>query len=1068
MPLIEDLTVENLKEFGIQGLSFTMPATTQKWSGENSSNPSITFDAATLCLSNGNNWLTPFSGIVNAVNSSDKKLVFSLQKADGSMLNEDGAVLRLFPQQILRMKRLMALKYDKDNTHAFEWTGGNTLRQVPAYIFYSGAAAAAVTGGYINVGEDLGVSGTMSFFDEQGHILHPLYVASLVTSLIGLYPILDIDTDSSLDDQLGAIIGLATNSSTVRLVKPDGMPYDGNHVQGITAVNAGVGLFSLDTYSGSDSDLKAELKREDATDEDGAFPPLKAAQFFMGNVCYGRLMQTVPLPKLPSSLGANTLSHDFFTVQVVATESYLLGTPNSAFNGTKLEPKPPIRLHQNVSALTTGNHLMGRLQTIFSGTLSEGLCVGTGIDDTLVLPLNDTSVLWPQFPGIGSVTADTSFPSKLKDEIQANSQAAFITPTAGQATDVRLQLTGVPVGAAIRVYNRVFGADAIVSRGDGAGGVCTDSVSPATGRTLNGEIVLVLKDPLGLRRPDGTITVPTDPKLFFDLMINLNDGTSKRLYGAIVLPVQAPVSYSPSTTNNVLQPLTKKGISNTPIIGLNHTTITSLDFSNFNNFLNSILALSGELQPRDAPRHPTMARRDLLAASLKGGSWAALLGGGPILSQAHNAGQDNGCPGGPGGKESANVGIYTEQGQLAYDIGRMAFRRCLNIYERVVQLAESPWNEPAAATPLGETDAPTQAVGTFNAAVLQNIAAYCETPELALLKPLVESNISSIPTSFDGFIDSVVAWINGLNLGTLPSLLSSGLDRLRTELVDKLNDLKDDNTLSESDKERVYNEVLRELSAACYGRRDTQWSIEEAIKNARHFIYLETPGFSFTKGATSAEYAIDLIQELTTQLNNKPGLRVILCVPRKPDFAPQYEQWIKSELKERLTIINSLPSRQVVAFHPIGFPGRASNLEQTVMIVDDVWALVGSSSFRRRGLSFDGSSDIVLTDNQRSNGHSLAIKQMRVGLLKQRLGIPLSDTTSSRALQLQNIQACFGMIRQQLIAGGLGKIERLFNGHERGVPYVDPTINRELANPDGLEFNTLEATVYAAFTGLAL
>ncbi|MBK8414676.1 MAG: hypothetical protein IPL22_09395 [Bacteroidetes bacterium] len=153
---------------------------------------------------------------------------------------------------------------------------------------------------------------------------------------------------------------------------------------------------------------------------------------------------------------------------------------------------------------------------------------------------------------------DNSFPANLKNELQTHCRADFIIPGSGQATDVRLRLTGIPVGAAIRVYNRVFGNDAIVSRGDGAGGVCTRSVSPFDGRTLNGEIDLILIDPLGLRRPDGTVTVPTDPKLFFDLMINLTNGTGKRLFGALMLPIQAPISFATPTTSNVLQPLTKK------------------------------------------------------------------------------------------------------------------------------------------------------------------------------------------------------------------------------------------------------------------------------------------------------------------------------------------------------------------------------------------------------------------------------------------------------------------------------------------------------------------------------
>ncbi|MBK8414678.1 MAG: hypothetical protein IPL22_09405 [Bacteroidetes bacterium] len=134
MALIEDLTIENLKEFGIQGLSFTMPVSTQKWSNVADDDGAIEFDQATLSLNNDNNWLAPFSGVVNTVNNSDKKLVFSLQKTDGSMVNEAGAVLRLFPQQILRMKRLIALKFETANTHTFEQANGNVLRQVPAYF----------------------------------------------------------------------------------------------------------------------------------------------------------------------------------------------------------------------------------------------------------------------------------------------------------------------------------------------------------------------------------------------------------------------------------------------------------------------------------------------------------------------------------------------------------------------------------------------------------------------------------------------------------------------------------------------------------------------------------------------------------------------------------------------------------------------------------------------------------------------------------------------------------------------------------------------------------------------
>ncbi len=45
---------------------------------------------------------------------------------------------------------------------------------------------------------------------------------------------------------------------------------------------------------------------------------------------------------------------------------------------------------------------------------------------------------------------------------------------------------------------------------------------------------------------------------------------------------------------------------------------------------------------------------------------------------------------------------------------------------------------------------------------------------------------------------------------------------------------------------------------------------------------------------------------------------------------------------------------RVVAFSPVGFPGRWSAIRSTVVLIDDVYALVGTSHLRRRGMTFDG------------------------------------------------------------------------------------------------------------------
>ena len=66
------------------------------------------------------------------------------------------------------------------------------------------------------------------------------------------------------------------------------------------------------------------------------------------------------------------------------------------------------------------------------------------------------------------------------------------------------------------------------------------------------------------------------------------------------------------------------------------------------------------------------------------------------------------------------------------------------------------------------------------------------------------------------------------------------------------------------------------------------------------------------------------------RLNAAPGLHVAICIPRDPDFPPGYEPAGAYEATARRKAIVELPSAsspeasRVVAFHPVGFPGRRS------------------------------------------------------------------------------------------------------------------------------------------------
>ncbi|PZX55355.1 hypothetical protein LV84_02493 [Algoriphagus ratkowskyi] len=1074
MTLLQTLAKTSLKEKGIEGLGLTMPACTPKWIDVADIDPGLTLNEATLTLSGSSeNWLAPLPGLFSKTNTSDRPIQFSLQKADGSMINSIGAVIQIFPQVILRLRRLIALKTETENTHTPLRAEGTTVRQVPAFIFIEGTAPTDLISTSIQAGEDSEISGTISFFDEQGFILHPLYVASMLNAILKFYPILSIE--GSPENQLQTIIGLQTASKMIRVVEMNGLPYTGDQFEGITVRESSAALFDLDVYTGSDTELQGEIKRKAITTAaDGDFPAELANKFLISNVCYGRMLAEVVVPKMsiPETDDPNWI-HDFFTFQVMDLRNFLTGSPNIEFNGTKLEPKPYIRLNQNLTLLSDGNSILGHLNELFSDTPDESLLVAPTIDTKIPLPPNSIDSRWPSFPTIpASITPpadDVFFPTNFKSQVQSNSTAQFINhPAAGQPTEVLLTLRGIPSGAAVRVFNRDFDDDATVSRGDGKGGVCITEIVAEDGRTFNGELILKLSDPLGLLRPTGTTTVPTDPELIFDMMIIRQNPKTKRLFGALTIPITAPNVVDPTApADNSFESVAKKGVCNSAILGLKNSFSGDFDFSDSTSTLNTILSFMGETNPRDAPRQPTMARREVLYATKKNDVWKGGISGGLLNASFHHAQQDLGSPGSPGGAENTVTGIQTS-GQLAYDLARMAFRRTTSFYERFLPIRDDLWEQPDNPTALAASDSPTVSAGIFAGALLQTVSPNCETPELSISKIFLEDRIDDIPKNLDELIDLLVEFIDNLNLDLsgMPEPVGGALGNIETELKNLLNGLKDGDPLSESQNERFYNEVLRELSASIYGRRDSQWALEQAIGQARKSIYIESPGFNFTEGETPANYTVNLLAKLSARLAECPGLKLIICIPKHPDYSFAYNQWEKSEVKERYDYLQAVSGRQMVVFHPIGFPGRPSNISTQTVLIDDNWGMVGSGSFRRRGLTFDGSNDLVFTAFDRVHGKVNELKEFRKSILAQRIGVDLSNADDSRNQLLQDFGATFQLIREMLVVGGLGKIDRLWNGRTANIPYVEPTIHKDLANPEGLEFNALSASIFNMFSTL--
>jgi hypothetical protein len=1030
--------VDTLSNAGIAAFGLAMPALAPAWS--DGTLPTEGATGMSLDLSSGH-WQAPLAGGLRPA-AAGSGLGVTLVLADGSIASTPGTLLVVFPHVYLRLARLYAQVLESSAGAPAERALGLPARPVPRYFYYSGAVAA--TQGNAAPGDDLGVGGSLTVHDECGHALDPVATAAAFFALMNAHhPLQERDPTATFDTnpQVKAIAGLAGTTASVRLRLSShaGAPYDGTHLTGITAVDSALGVFTLDPPGGGGSALGGTVGKAATTGSTGAFTDEQARVLKLGLATTGRLTSTVAFPALAPGV---TLARDFFALRVVELDTYLLGRPDTGWDGAKAEQRPTVRVHEPLNLHADGNDVLGAASTALAGAATESLAVAQAISGAFAAPAAPGAAAhWPTFPAAsGTVAPDGSLPVNLRD--QFNPTAAFFDDgnAATANIDVVLTLHGLPANAAVRVYNRRFAADAREERGDGAGGMAD----------ATGVVTLLLRDPLGLRRPglpDTSITIPADAVLHCDVVVVKRKNES-RIYGGVHVALDsAPTMTAPPAGGpNAFGTATRRGVSGAGVLGLKPPA-----GSPPTDPLSAALTLFTGGNPRDAPRLPTMARRELMVAGLasaSGGAWTSVLAGGRLTPETHSAAPTLGAPGGAGGRETQVVGVSTQTARLAYDIARMTFRRTTDIVTRLDQLAKAQWDEPPQATELAVTAPPTSSAGV-------------ETPELSIFRNLID--LTQIPATFDDLLNWVKSHLTSAT-NAVPATIPKRTDVVNglNSLISKLDDLKDNQPLDESTKERLYNELRRELMSACYGRRDAQWALKHAIADARRFVYIESPGFTATaRPGPSGAFAVDLVSAIGSALTHSSGLGVLLCTPKHPDYGAGYEPFASGEVAERLSAIEGLPTAtsadprasRVVAFHPVGFPGRPSRLESTVVVVDDVWALVGASTWRRRGMTFDGGSDVVFTDTNLVNGISPGIQAFRRQLLAARLGIPVPTSATlpvlpdARWVRIADGQDAARVVRDMLRGGGLGRIERYWRGQEPGFT-PPPPLDKQYRDPD--------------------
>ncbi|MPZ48395.1 MAG: hypothetical protein GEU75_03625 [Dehalococcoidia bacterium] len=261
--------------------------------------------------------------------------------------------------------------------------------------------------------------------------------------------------------------------------------------------------------------------------------------------------------------------------------------------------------------------------------------------------------------------------------------------------------------------------------------------------------------------------------------------------------------------------------------------------------------------------------------------------------------------------------------------------------------------------------------------------------------------------------------------------------------------------------------LQREITTAKFGQRDAQWALRRALGQAREFVYIESPAFARTARPDGAPqpHEVDLVETIRAAMAANPRLKVMICVPRWPDFAEDKAPWARASLahrKQAIEVLTTQDRNRVAAFHPIGFPGRATAIRSTTIIVDDVWCMVGTSHFRRRGMTFDGAVDIVSIDRSMAAGYSAGIARFRHELMAAKLGVSIPGspaTATSLWIRLAQPEAAFDAVADLLQQGGLGRCSPVWAGptDTSVLPQTD-----DIADPDGstgADFLTLFASL---------
>ncbi len=344
---------------------------------------------------------------------------------------------------------------------------------------------------------------------------------------------------------------------------------------------------------------------------------------------------------------------------------------------------------------------------------------------------------------------------------------------------------------------------------------------------------------------------------------------------------------------------------------------------------------------------PTLERLEVAGAAVDATGANAALAGTPALARYHELFPHQlGHPGAPGAVDVHGTGV------------RLTDRAAVALAE-LVRDRTSPSSidlAVAAATPFVE---PTPLAGPgIWAAPLKTVSAGVEG-EAILLQALSLSSVYP----FSSTLQDAINWFN-TNVGiAIPAPAATAASSVARALD-------------------------RRVLASAKGAREGAISLQRAISDAQDLVYIETPALDQLTIGPSDDRT-EVISKLIARLGENRSLYVVLCVPvHTMPGAPRGYRRVRDQLMlDTIDALRSAAGPRIAVFSPSAGPGRTLRLASTSVVVDDVYALTGTTHLSRRGLSFDSSFAAAIFDEILDGGRPLEVRQFRRRLVAERLGL---------------------------------------------------------------------------------